>query len=112
MDALVTFCKALSDPNRVRIIALLLEGGELCVCDIERVLGIPQARVSRHLSILRHARLVSPRRNGQWMHYSLVRDQAFVKTFYRHLCTLIPEDPMLARDRDTLRHAHTPCVKP
>ena len=47
--------QALADVNRLRIINLLLQADELCVCDIERVLDVPQARVSRHLTILRNS---------------------------------------------------------
>ena len=54
--------QALADGNRLRILHLLLQAGELCVCDIERVLDVPQARVSRHLTILRNSGWVAARR--------------------------------------------------
>jgi ArsR family transcriptional regulator len=66
----VTLFSALSDETRLRILALLTHG-ELCVCHIEAVLRMPQSRVSRHLTVLRHAGLVSYRREGTWIHYSL-----------------------------------------
>ena len=62
--------KALSDPIRLRIVALLLEG-ELCVCDLMAVLELPQSTVSRHLANLRHAGLVEDERRGGWMFYRL-----------------------------------------
>jgi ArsR family transcriptional regulator len=65
--------KALSDETRLRILHLLIEAGEMCVCDIETVLGCSQTRVSRHLAILRNAGLIEDRRQGQWMFYSLVK---------------------------------------
>ena len=68
-EAAVLF-SALSDETRLRILALLTQG-ELCVCHLEEILQMPQSKVSRHLMVLRHAGLVSWRREGTWMHYSL-----------------------------------------
>ena len=62
--------KALSDPIRLRMVALLLEG-DLCVCDLMAVLELPQSTVSRHLANLRHAGLVEDERRGVWMFYRL-----------------------------------------
>jgi len=78
MESVVQFFHALADTNRIRIINLLLESDELCVCDIEQVLQIPQARVSRHLNILRHAGLVNSRRKDQWKYYSLRSSNEFL----------------------------------
>ena len=71
-DELEVF-KACADATRLRILALLSEG-ELCVCDIVAVLQMPQAKVSRHLAVLRAASLVQDRRVGTWIHYSLTGD--------------------------------------
>ena len=62
--------KAFADSTRLRILNLLLEG-ELCVCDLCEVLDIIQPTVSRHLGHLRRAGLVTDRRDGKWMHYSI-----------------------------------------
>lgn len=62
--------KALSDDTRLRIMGLLLQG-ELCVCDLVAILGLPQSTVSRHLAYLRNSGLVSDSRQGVWMHYRL-----------------------------------------
>ena len=69
-DDLATVYKAASEPIRLRILALLAHG-ELCVCHLHDQLAAPQPTVSRHLAILRHAGLVSARRDGQWVHYRL-----------------------------------------
>jgi len=68
MDAL----KAVSDENRVRIVCAL-KGHELCVCQIIQLLGLAPSTVSKHLSILRVARLVECRKEGRWMYYRLAR---------------------------------------
>ena len=65
--------KALGDETRLRIMALLASGEELCVCDLMAALSLPQSTVSRHLSSLRHAGLVSGRRQGVWMYYQINR---------------------------------------
>ena len=70
LDALTTVYGALADPTRLRILALLKDG-EVCVCDIHASLGVPQPTASRHLAYLRRSGLVSARRSGVWMHYSL-----------------------------------------
>lgn len=62
--------RAFADPTRLRILCLL-RTGELCVCDLVAVLGLPQPTVSRHLAYLRGARLVSSRRSGTWAYYRL-----------------------------------------
>lgn len=72
LDQLETVFKALADATRLRILRLLM-AGEVCVCDIHETLRIPQAKASRHLAYLRRAGLVTPRRAGLWIHYSLAK---------------------------------------
>jgi len=62
--------KALADATRLRILRLLM-AGELCVCNIHDALKIPQAKASRHLAYLRRVGLVTTRREGLWVYYSL-----------------------------------------
>jgi len=74
MDILSETFKALSDETRLRIMTLLLENEELCVCDFVGTLGETQSKVSRHLRYLYHAGLVEDRREGLWMHYRISSD--------------------------------------
>jgi ArsR family transcriptional regulator len=62
--------KALSDPTRMRILALL-GSTEICVCHIHTALGIPQPTASRHLAHLKRAGLVQSCKIGLWVHYCL-----------------------------------------
>ena len=62
--------KALADATRLRILGLLLTG-EVCVCDIHESLKLPQSKVSRHLAYLRATEMVTARKDGLWVHYSL-----------------------------------------
>jgi ArsR family transcriptional regulator, lead/cadmium/zinc/bismuth-responsive transcriptional repressor len=63
--------KALSDPTRLRLAAALREGGELCVCDLAWISERAQNLVSHHLRVLRSHGLVTSRRDGKLVMYSL-----------------------------------------
>ena len=75
-DLAETF-RVLSDPGRVRLIAALLEGGELCVCDLAAVTGLTQTACSHNLRLLRSQRLVRYRKQGRNVYYSL--DDAHIR---------------------------------
>ena len=62
--------KALSDPNRLFIIEYLLDS-ERCACTILEQLQITQSTLSYHMKILCESNIVSSRKEGKWMHYSL-----------------------------------------
>lgn len=62
--------KALADPCRLTIIRLL-NGGELCVCEIMTALDRPQSSTSHHLTILKDAGLIKERKDGKWSRYRL-----------------------------------------
>jgi DNA-binding transcriptional ArsR family regulator len=64
---------ALGDPSRVRLVSALL-GGELCVCDLAAVLGMSQSAVSHQLRLLRTLHLVTPRREGRIVYYTIADD--------------------------------------
>ena len=61
---------ALADPTRLRLLNLM-EGREVCVCHFVEILKQSQPKISRHLAYLRRAGIVSARREGTWMHYSI-----------------------------------------
>jgi ArsR family transcriptional regulator len=65
---LVDIFKALGDENRLRIMNLLLNQ-ELCVCELEAILGLSQSNVSRHLTKLKQAKLIESSKEAQWIHY-------------------------------------------
>lgn len=62
--------KALADANRVRLLCAL-RGGDLCVCQLIKLLALAPSTVSKHLSILSQAGLVESRKEGRWVHYYL-----------------------------------------
>ncbi|MHC4873107.1 MAG: ArsR/SmtB family transcription factor [Planctomycetota bacterium] len=70
MDEIIAVNKALSDGNRVRVLAVL-QDGELCACNVIDLLGLAQSTVSKHMGLLVNAGLVKVRKDGRWMHYRL-----------------------------------------
>ena len=70
MREFMAITKALSDPNRVRML-LALTRGELCVCQITELLGLATSTISKHLSILNQAGLVLSRKTERWVYYRL-----------------------------------------
>jgi ArsR family transcriptional regulator len=67
---LVRLFAALADPTRLRLLNLM-DGREVCVCYFVEILKQGQPKISRHLAYLRNAGIVSARREGKWMHYSI-----------------------------------------
>ncbi len=70
MHDFVSVMKALSDPNRVRIMKIL-KNKTLCVCELQELLSIPQPAVSKHMKVLEKAGLVIGAKDGLWVYYSV-----------------------------------------
>lgn len=68
---------ALADETRIEVVALL-QGGEKCVCDLMSELDLAQSRLSWHLKTLSEAGIITGRREGRWIYYSL-NAQAFLE---------------------------------
>lgn len=66
-----TFFRALADETRRRCLLLLVQHGELCVCELTYALGLPQPKISHHLGALRKAGMVSDNKQGLWVYYRL-----------------------------------------
>lgn len=65
------FFSALAHDTRLRCLLLLLQHGELCVCELTHAIGAAQPHISRHLAQLRELGLVLDRRDGLWIHYRI-----------------------------------------
>jgi DNA-binding transcriptional ArsR family regulator len=70
MKDILNITKGLADENRLRML-MALQDGEVCVCQITKLMGLAMSTVSKHLSILYQAGLVNARKEGRWMYYSL-----------------------------------------
>jgi len=93
--------KAVADPTRVRILKIL-EGGEMCVCQVIAILSFGQSTVSKHLFLLRAAGLIKDRRDRKWVYYSLDRgnDPPYAARMLRNLRGWLNDDPVVAEDRE------------
>jgi ArsR family transcriptional regulator len=72
LEKLADILKALGDPTRLQIIALL-NIRDCCVCELVPIFSISQPAISKHMSRLKYAGLVTETRKGQWVFYSLNR---------------------------------------
>ena len=69
-EQFIGIMESLSDPIRINILELMISG-EICVCDIVKVTGLSQSKVSYHIRILKDAGLISDRQEGRWVYYKL-----------------------------------------
>ncbi len=97
MKNIIKLLKLLSDETRLRILMLLTEK-ELCVCQLMGVLGISQPLVSRNLSLLSNSGLLSERRDGKLIFYTLKRQ---LPDFASMVITMIKSE---LRNSETFRH--------
>ncbi|MBB6445601.1 ArsR/SmtB family transcription factor [Bacillus benzoevorans] len=70
LEVMAKQLKAVSDPNRLKLLACLKKG-ELCACDFVDVLNVSQPAVSQQLKKLKEAEIIVERSSGTWKHYRL-----------------------------------------
>jgi len=104
MLAFMNITKALADENRVRILMALNGRDELCVCQLIDMLQLAPSTVSKHLFILRNARLILGRKAGRWMYYRRNLDAASgaVRDALDWVARAVGDDPVVQKDRDRL----------
>lgn len=104
MRDLVEIFKALSDTNRIRIMKML-EIRPLCVCEITEVLQLATSTVSKHLSILRSADLISDKKEGRWVNYALNRStrNPYCKKLLPILRNWLPDDATVLKDAEKVK---------
>ena len=104
MEYAAAIFSALSDPIRLRGLALLAKQGELCVCELTHALGANQPKISKHMAALRDAGLVRDRRDAQWVLYSLSHDLTpWVRDVVTAAVTGVMEDKRHAEDVERLK---------
>ena len=74
MDRDAETIQVLGEPTRLRLLNLLAQTGEVCVCELVDALQLPQYNVSRHLHVLASAGWVEDRRQGKWIYYRIARE--------------------------------------
>src|SRR5207253_2811524 len=96
------FFSALADKTRLRLLNLMREG-EVCVCFFAEALGTNNPKISRHLSYLKRADLVTGRRDGKWMHYRINEPtDRQVKAVFDATMRLLGQNAEMERDRKRL----------
>lgn len=91
-----------SDTSRLRILNLIMNNGEMCISDLERILEFTQTKTSRHLVYLKNSDILSIRKFNQWVFYQ-IKDEVF--DIIKQILLFISRDPILQKDQqvyDTL----------
>jgi ArsR family transcriptional regulator len=98
MKDFIKVMKALSDPNRVKILKML-QHQSLCVCEMQAVLDIAQPTVSSHLRLLEDAGLVHSRKNGLWVSYFISDGSRspYVASLLGNLKHWLKDEPEISR---------------
>jgi len=94
MKSFIRVMKALSDPNRVKIVKLLQQK-TMCVCELQGALDISQPSVSKHLKILEESGLVESSKDGLWVNYFLAdgRESPYAASLLGNLKHWLNSDP-------------------
>ena len=103
MEEFIRVMKALSDPNRVKMIKML-QNKSMCVCEIREALGIAQPTVSSHLKVLEEAGLVAYEKDGLWANYYATNggNSPYSATLLGVLKHWMENDPEIANLMDKL----------
>lgn len=91
--------KAFSEEFRLRVLAMLADGREICVCKLSEVLKATNSKTSRHLAYLKRIKIVSARRKGQWMYYKLnPKIDAKTEKLFEAIKPFIIDNPQSKKD--------------
>ncbi len=104
MKQIETF-QMLADETRLRAMALMQAQGELCVCELVAALDLPQPKISRHMTALRNAGLLTSRRDAQWVFYALDPDLPdWQHQVVNGALTGVQDEPILKQDAARLKN--------
>ena len=103
----VNVFKALSDPNRIRIIKMLSER-ELCMCEVREMLNLSNSTVSKHLTILRDANLLLDSKDGKWVNFQLndKSEQKFIRSLIALIKNSFEDDEVVQEDSKKLHRVN------
>ena len=99
MRDFIKITKALSDKTRIRIFKML-QHKEMCVCEVQAVLGIAQSTTSKHLTILEDAGLVARRKDGLWVNYGIDKHShnPHAQAIVKYLKSVLDDHPDVKAD--------------
>ncbi len=99
--------KVLSEPNRVRILMMLLQK-PLCVCEITSILGLSTATVSKHLSLLKNGGFIEDEKKGKWINYKIIEkiESPIVKSIIVSLPEWFSDEKQILEDQKKVQIAN------
>ena len=110
LDESTSTLKAFADPVRLRLLNLLSDDREICVCHLHEALELPQPTVSRHLAYLRKAGVVTGRKEGLWVHYRMARSRSGLnRILLGCLGSCLGDPEIFERDLNRLKVAISCC---
>ncbi|MES0342270.1 MAG: metalloregulator ArsR/SmtB family transcription factor [Candidatus Humimicrobiaceae bacterium] len=96
--------KALADKNRLRMVYLLNEKQDLCVCEITDIIGLSQPTISSHLRLLENADLIESDKDGLWVNYNInSRSGLFSRKLIEMICKDLRKDKQIISDLKKLK---------
>lgn len=95
---------ACSDTSRLRILNLIMNNGEMCISDLERILDFTQTKTSRHLIYLKNSGILSTRKYNQWVFYQ-IKDEVF--DIVKQILQFVSRDQILQTDQETYKTLHS-----
>jgi len=103
LEEIIKILKAISDESRVRILAILKEKQNLCVCEIREIIGLSQPAISSHLKILENAGLIYNFKDGKWVNYRLNSEiEIMVKELLDKILLIIKDSDQIISDKRKL----------
>jgi ArsR family transcriptional regulator len=88
--------KACSEEPRLRILHLILQNGEMCITDVEKILDFTQAKTSRHLIYLKNSGILTTRKHHHFVFYQIKEEALEV---IKQMFQFLQRDPQLQKDQ-------------
>lgn len=95
---------ASSDTSRLRILNLIINNGEMCITDLERILEFTQTKTSRHLLYLKNSGILTARKINQWAFYQ-IKDEVF--DIVKQLLQWVSRDPIMQQDQQIFKNMYS-----
>lgn len=93
-----------SDTSRLRILNLIINNGEMCITDLERILEFTQTKTSRHLLYLKNSGILTTRKINQWAFYQ-IKDEVF--DIVKQLLQWVSRDPIMQQDQQIFKNMYS-----
>lgn len=99
--------KVLGDENRYKVFTYLVQHGESCVCDLESLLDIKQANLSKHLGVMKKNGMLATKQVGKYVHYRI--DESFMKEYELMIQLIDSKEEYIDVDKNKLCSSESDC---